>query len=1752
MPSTAYGARWAATHPGRHRMGPLGVLLFELLALLAVAQVARSEAVFDGSIGPNPDGAVRSGDFTIDQADGEASGANLYHSFRIFDVDVGESATFNSDPTIQRIITRVTGDAAAGNTGSTISGPLTTSPGVSLYLLNPMGVLFTEGAQVDVSGSVFLTTADGLVFDDASGASVFRVDDPSPPLSSGTPSSFLIDAGGTGVVEFRGAPGSLPGSFTPFDFGAEADVTIIASDVRFDAAGLVSRAGTVRVAAVGSGGAQVPVDVSSWTPSIGAGEIEFVDDSIVCVDQTLCFGGAAEFPDRGRIVIRGGRLTLDQSKLVAGGDGQEPWAVDVETDGEILMSGNRSLIGSLGDGDEAVGGVRLSSGRIEVSDTLPDGLFSGIRHSSGASSAPLLFEAHEVVIESAAAQTFATGDGEGAGIQIEAHSVAIGDSSLVFTTSEGVASGNAGEIAIETGDAGAIVVSDGSLVGSTTVGVGGSGSVSLSGSTISISNASQVRTDSISASTGPIGGITLDAGPDGSISVTQGADVSSVANGTGRGGDIMLTGGQIEITDGAEIRTESGTTATGDAGTIFVTGGASGSLRLDGASTLAATTLGQGNAGRVIDGRRLGVRIETGSVSASGGSQIFSTTDGAGDAGNVELALADTLTLSGAAAATPSGVFSQSGPDESSAATGDGGEIIVSARSMSVLDGAGVGVTTNGAGAAGSITVDVDETFTVDGLDSFMTAEGNVGPAGEIRVDARDVRVTDGALVSATSLLSGDAGNISMNAAETLVVDGGSINTNLRGVGSDASGGGIELTGTRLIAIRNGGIVSTDGASVEPSGDIQLSSAGQIEIESGARVSAAASGAGNSGKIDIESSEFRLTDAAVVTDATRSAGGQISISTTADLQVDQGRIETRVTTQGDGSGGDVALSGERVLLNRAEVRAGAITGFGGNIDIRGSGVLISSDTILDASTELGIDGRIFISAADTNLIERVQVLPETMLTASSQLAAQCAARDPHAKSSFVVGRRDATPPTPDRWLGPTVAGTRQGGARPGALPPEVEAALRAGHRARAADLLDASLAGVGPSAEHLTWLRALTDIREALGQQRVASDHRDTAAAWAATLDDPTLVILTEADREAARSKKRATEGQLEQLDALAMKSALPHEAQARVHLQRGWAAQQLGRTPEALDALAQSASAASDADLPIAAARALALAARIQSDLDDPASAMRSWNEAATAIADAPPSAELAETRLHLAETARMLARHHAGSRQWAYVQLMAAKSEAEALGDPRSAAAAWSGLARIYEDEDRAEESLQLAREAARLARKANAPELIYVAEWQSARALGQMDRPTESIAAYNRSLDQLEGLRFEAPPPNRAFRRDIAAVHYGLVDQLLRSEQRGVGSDSQHRYRRVRDVIETSKASELRDYFDDPCIDALVASEQSVDDVSHGALIVYPIVLPDRLELLVTLPDGDLERVTVPVTQAEIEADVRQLRRLLTKRTTRQYLKPARSLYDDLVRPLEPYLDDPSIETIVFVPDGALRTIPMAALHDGERFLVERWSVGVAPSMAMTAPRAIPTGTMRALIGGLTESRLDFAPLENVQAEVDAISNEIGGDVLLDEAFSTAGIETRIREGDYGIVHFATHAVFEGADSESFMLTSDGRLAVDDLELLIGRFQYREEPLELLGLSACETAAGDDRAALGLSGIAVRAGARSVLGTLWSVDDKATSDLIARFYRELNQDGVSRAEALRRAQHAAISDASSTHPYYWAPFIIINSWL
>jgi len=587
------------------------------------------------------------------------------------------------------------------------------------------------------------------------------------------------------------------------------------------------------------------------------------------------------------------------------------------------------------------------------------------------------------------------------------------------------------------------------------------------------------------------------------------------------------------------------------------------------------------------------------------------------------------------------------------------------------------------------------------------------------------------------------------------------------------------------------------------------------------------------------------------------------------------------------------------------------------------------------------------------------------------------------------------------------------------------------------------------------------------------------------------------------------------------------------------------GRFGDAAGAYREALDIARQAQDKAMAVRAAANLARALSDDARP-------TEAAAMLAELAQEARALEASRDKAYALLALGRLYARLRaSGAHDALREALAVADAIDDARARSYALGYLGELYEQAARHEEAQRLTQHAIAAAQRSDAAEILYRWQWQGARLLKAQGHADRAISAYRNAVHTLSAVRQDLGARG-SFRQSIGPVYSELADLLLRRSAIVADEKRVTQYLvEARSTMEQLKGAELQDYFQDDCVAALRARTKGIDRLEPHTAALYPIILPDRLELLLTLPDG-MKRFTTPVDAQALIAEIRAFRLLLEKKITHQYYPHARKLYDWLIGPIAAELEKQKIATLVIVPDGALRTIPLAALHDGKEFLVARYALATTPGLTLTDPRPLARKDIQLQLNGLTEAVQGFPPLPHVADELKTVHGLYGGRLLRDKEFTVPNMEKALEAVPYSIVHIASHGQFDSDAEKTFLLTYEGKLSMSKLEQFLGLSKFRTEPVELLTLSACETAAGDDRAALGLAGVAVKAGARSALATLWKVNDPASAMMVADFYRQLRDPAVSKARALQQAQLAVLRDPRYRHPNYWSAFLLIGNWL
>ncbi|WP_082209745.1 CHAT domain-containing protein [Fischerella sp. PCC 9605] len=559
----------------------------------------------------------------------------------------------------------------------------------------------------------------------------------------------------------------------------------------------------------------------------------------------------------------------------------------------------------------------------------------------------------------------------------------------------------------------------------------------------------------------------------------------------------------------------------------------------------------------------------------------------------------------------------------------------------------------------------------------------------------------------------------------------------------------------------------------------------------------------------------------------------------------------------------------------------------------------------------------------------------------------------------------------------------------------------------------------------------------------------------------------------------------------------------------------------------------------------------------------------------------------------------------------LDAALQQARTLQDRRAETYVLGYLGQFYYQQKQLNQAIALTQQALALAQEQNvtgdAREITYLWQSQLGSLLREQRDTKGAIAAYTAAYNTLQSLRSDLNANNRDvqfdFLKEVKPVYIELADLLLQSK---LGADElnslvvsnpnitqakfeqnqpKNRLEFARRVIESWQLAELDNFFQDPCSEETNIAIQ-IDDIDTQAAVIYPFIFKDRLEIILSLPGKPLQQFAIPVSEDKVNDTLDRLydyldnvtvnnsaRNILAtanpdpeelKENIQTLLPIFAQLYNWLIQPVETQLNTNQIKNLVFVLNGRLQKVPMAALYNGQQYLIEKYGVALVPSLQLIDPKLLKREKIKVLAAGVSKQVQiqgeTFPALVNVPKELEEIKEAFPSSLkLLNQEFTTQTIQNQLKE-NFPVVHLATHGLFSSNPQKNFIITGDGKsISINELSNLL---REQESNLELLVLSACETATGDERAMLGLAGTAVRSGARSTLATLWPVSDASTAQLMGEFYQELTKPGVKKLNALRIAQLSQIKSLRSKplfdelkslppHPYFWASYVLVGNW-
>ena len=523
---------------------------------------------------------------------------------------------------------------------------------------------------------------------------------------------------------------------------------------------------------------------------------------------------------------------------------------------------------------------------------------------------------------------------------------------------------------------------------------------------------------------------------------------------------------------------------------------------------------------------------------------------------------------------------------------------------------------------------------------------------------------------------------------------------------------------------------------------------------------------------------------------------------------------------------------------------------------------------------------------------------------------------------------------------------------------------------------------------------------------------------------------------------------------------------------------------------------------------------------------------------------------------------------------------NQSEELQDPRVKSYLLGQLGELYEKLHILDQSKVLhtktqywnlaetyTREALSLSKSIHAREIQYRWEWQLGRLQEIIDDQDCALVAYTAAYDSLKVVRRNLLSIDSdlqfSFRDNIEPIHRHLVDLLLHPE--GVQKPDSKRIDMAIEVIDTLQLAELENFL--RCNFAQESSEEKeeklaspselIEKLDPTAALIYPVILEDRLDVILKIPGKDPTAHSNIVSKESVEVTVKELRIAIEQQDPEKRLRQAEVLYSWLISPLESELQNNSnIKTLVFVLDGTLRNVPMSVLYDGKQYLMEKdYGLALVPSIKLFDLQASRSEQIRVLAAGISQEQeidsREFGELKYVLNELDNIQETVSTELLINQDFTRDTLGQKVKSTDFSVVHLATHGEFSSDPENTYIVAYKDLLQTRDLDNLIRtETQDKSEYLDLLVLSACETASGDNRAMLGLSGMALRAGANSTISTLWQINDQSTAFLMQRFYEKLKDDGESKAMALHQAQKE-LFEYGYKSPSTWAPYILVGNW-
>ena len=1033
---------------------PLWLKLFcSLAGWCLVSNPLYAQITPDGSLGTK----VNTRDNITEITEGTTAGSNLFHSFQDFSLGTGDTAFFNHGLEINNIIGRVTGSNI-----SNIDGLIRANGSANLILINNNGISFGANASLDIGGSFLGSTAESVIFEDGT---VLNTDIAEPLITISAPiglqlgqNSAEIEVAGTGhdlrVADPLFSPIISSDERSGIRVKPNRTLGLLGKGITIDGGVLAASGGKIELGSVAEG--IVDLDLSDSQLSLSYENVTALDNLELRSQGLADASGTPSIPG-GELQVRGRQLSLVDGSLLLvqnQADGTAG-AISVDTSESVTVSGANSdgtfrssitneTLGTGRGGDLKITTSQLTvdRGAAIVAKTLPPGNGLGGNVEINAAESIQVVGSNlqnPSVTSSITAASFGRGEGgnldlstdflsinsggsvaasifgsgNGGNLNVRANSIEItGFQPNIFTPSALTAStfgtGNAGNLNVDSSN---IAILDGGRIDTSTLGTGDAGSLTIS------------ATDSI----------TVDGIIPGSINpslITSGVNIldSPIQDllglppvPTGNSGSLTINTSKLNVTNGALITTRNN--AGGNSNNISIN---ADSILLNNNSGITSelgirqpNPFGTDNSfsepqnipnNTNVDSLPGGdIFISTQELVVEQGANISAATFNNIAGGNIIIDASENVLVKGFSAREPNNL---SFIRTSTFGTADSGDINVTTSKFAVLDGALVVAGTFGTGLGGDIDIQATESIEVRGVEPSQSVASlvgasslGVGKAGNLNLDTTKLFVRDGGIIDSSAVASGDAGDVTIQATESIEVSGQTLGSNEPS--SISSGTNIEDQNTRQLFSLPDIPSGNGGRVILETEDLQITDRGEVSVIN--------SGSGNGGRLEIDADSISLDRQGVITAATQSGeGGNILLD--ADNAIWKGRSLTTATAAENGNGGNITINADSVvILEDSQVTADAFAGMGGNVEIDVERLIICESCQVSASSELGIDGVVDIETLEPTTVDLLEVIQQPT-QAQEEVAVACPADRGASVSQLTIIGRGGIPNPPQEML----------------------------------------------------------------------------------------------------------------------------------------------------------------------------------------------------------------------------------------------------------------------------------------------------------------------------------------------------------------------------------------------------------------------------------------------------------------------------------------------------------------------------------------------------------------------------------------------------------------------------------------------------------------------------------------------------------------------------------------------------------------